>query len=160
MKKTKAKSRITKFQPLTLFASILGCESAGVLGAIVTYPAIAAWYMDLRKPPLLPPPGIFGPVWTLLYCLMGVSLYLAYQAHANLKFFWLQLGLNILWSWLFFGLRSPALGLLEICLMWVSILLTILSFRRYSREASWLLVPYLMWVSFAAYLNFGVWWLN
>lgn len=170
--------------------SILICELAGVLGSIFTTPAIKNWYFFLNKPSFSPPNWIFGPVWTILYFLMGVSLYLVWlrnfasevpvnaekqktwnSVSAKLWFgswreenavliFTLQLILNILWSVIFFGLKLPGLAFFEILMLWFAILYTIINFYRISKTASYLLIPYILWVSFAAILNYAVWILN
>ena len=151
----------------TLIAAILLCEAAGLVGSIFTFPSIPGWYATLNKPSFSPPNWVFGPVWTTLYALMGISLYLVWkkgQEKINIKipliFFGIQLFLNFLWSILFFGLHSPVLGLICIILLWLSIAATILSFYTISRNAAYLLIPYLLWDSFASILNADVWMLN
>jgi tryptophan-rich sensory protein len=136
---------------------------AGIIGSLFTTPAIPTWYLALQKPSIAPPNWIFGPVWTTLYLLMGISLYLVSKAglgsinvRRSLVMFSIQLALNVLWSYLFFGLRSPRLGLIEIIAMWVAILITMVFFQRVSRGAALLLFPYLLWVSFASYLNYSI----
>ncbi|MDK2974474.1 MAG: translocator protein [Methanofollis sp.] len=150
-----------------LAAAIVVTTMAGVIGSVFTTPNIPTWYAGLARSPLNPPPWVFGPVWTVLFVLMGVSLFLLWregtgkkQVNTALMVFGLQLGLNVLWSALFFGLQSPFLGLIEIILLWFAILATILLAFRVSRPAAYLLVPYLAWVSFAAYLTWAVWVLN
>ena len=143
-----------------LVAAIAICQGAGILGSLVTIPAISGWYQTLVKPGFSPPNFLFGPVWTLLYFLMGISLYLVWIRTGNLKWFWLQLILNSLWSFLFFGLKSPGLAFVEIVFLWLAILMTIKSFIKVHRPAAYLLYPYLTWVSFAAILNFAIWILN
>ena len=152
---------------LKLVASIILCQLAGLIGSLATVPAIPTWYESLKKPFFNPPNWIFGPVWTGLYALMGVSLFLAWQRRKDnsqvniaLVFFFLQLMLNVLWSIAFFGLRSPLLGLMDIVLLWTAILLTIRKFLNISRAAALLLVPYILWVSFAVLLNLSLWVLN
>lgn len=150
-----------------LAISILVCEAAGLIGSVFTAPAIAGWYSNLQKPVFTPPSWVFAPVWTLLFLLMGISLYLVWQKGLNKKpvetavtFFGFQLGLNVLWSVLFFGLKNPFLAFLEIIFLLASILATTIFFYRLSKPAGYLLVPYLLWVSFAALLNYSVWTLN
>jgi len=151
---------------LKLVISILICQLAGFLGSLVTTPAIQTWYETLKKPFFTPPNWIFSPVWISLFILMGISLFMVWrkQDHPLLKttliFFLIQLILNILWSVAFFGLRSPLLGLVDIILLWVAILWTIQHCLRVSRMAGLLLLPYLIWVSFAVALNFSLWLLN
>jgi benzodiazapine receptor len=124
------------------------------------------WYDQLQKPPWTPPDWLFGPVWTVLYALMAIAAWLvwkerrAVQRPVALGLFGVQLALNVVWSWLFFGLQRPDLALLDIGLLWLAILGTILAFRTVRPVAAWLLVPYLVWVSFAALLNFEIWRLN
>jgi len=148
---------------LKLLFSVVFCEAAGILGSVFTVPAIPTWYASLKKPSFSPPNWLFGPVWTLLYALMGISAYLIWtqgiekQAVRNALFlFVLQLVLNILWSFFFFKLQSPFHALIEIIFLWFLILVMILSFYRISKIAGLILIPYLLWVSFAALLNFSI----
>ncbi len=149
-----------------LLVSLIVCQLAGVLGSIFTTPAIPTWYKTLNKPSFTPPNWIFSPVWISLFVLMGISLFLVWRrqgqpyVRAALIFFFAQLILNTLWSVAFFGLKSPLLGLIDIVLLWFAILITILAFFKVSRWAGGLLLPYLLWVSFAALLNFSLWTLN
>lgn len=146
---------------LKLFLAILLCQGAGLIGSIFTINSVTTWYSTLEKPFFNPPPWIFGPVWTILYLLMGISLYLVWgNKKITLKWFWIQLILNSLWSILFFGLKNPALAFLEIIFLWLAIVLTIQSFWKYNRNAAWLLIPYLLWVSFAGILNLSIALLN
>jgi tryptophan-rich sensory protein len=151
---------------LRLVTSIVICQAFGLLGAVFTSPAIATWYAGLNKPFFNPPNWLFAPVWTLLYLAMGVSLYLVWErkGEADIKpalvIFAVQLVLNLTWSILFFGLKLPGIALGEILVLWVVILLTIVKFWPLSKTASYLLVPYLLWVSFASLLNFSIWRLN
>ena len=146
-----------------LLVSILICEGVGILGSVFTFTQIATWYVHLNKPFFSPPNFVFGPVWTVLYALMGISIFLIYEAkisknekHLLLKLFGFQLVLNFLWSVLFFGMHSPWLGFLEIIFLWLTILILIFKFYKYSKQASFLLIPYLFWVSFASLLNFFI----
>jgi len=151
---------------LKLAASVIVCLLAGFLGSLFTTPAIPTWYAALEKPIFTPPGWLFAPAWTTLFILMGISLFLVWRKRGHpqfkpaLVFFIVQFILNILWSALFFGLRSPLLGLIEIAVLWVTILLTIIYFFKVSRPAGVLLVPYILWVSFASLLNCYVWILN
>jgi tryptophan-rich sensory protein len=152
---------------LKLVASIILCQLAGFIGSLATVPAIPTWYESLKRPSFNPPNWIFGPVWTGLYTLMGISLFIVWQKRADypqvkpaLGFFFIQLILNALWSVAFFGLRSPLLGLIDIVLLWIAILLTIKSFFKILKTAALLLLPYILWVSFAVLLNFSLWILN
>jgi len=150
---------------IKLLISIVICQAAGLIGSIFTIPAISSWYKSLQKPFFNPPNWIFSPVWIFLFLLMGISLYLVWNrgARENQKaiiIFGVQLVLNILWSIIFFGLKSPGLAFLEIIILWLAILLTIISFYKISKTAGLLLVPYILWVSFALILNFSIWQLN
>ena len=149
---------------IKLITSITICLAAGVLGSIFTIPSIPTWYETLIKPSFTPPNWVFAPVWTSLFIMMGISLYIIWQKGSSngkaLSIFSVQLILNVLWSAIFFGLRSPLAGLIEICILWILILLTILEFMKISRTAGLLLIPYILWVSFAALINFFIWRLN
>jgi benzodiazapine receptor len=151
---------------LTLIAAILLCESAGIIGSLFTFSEIPTWYASLEKPSFNPPNWLFGPAWTTLYALMGVSLYLVWKERKKadikvaLAFFITQLILNAIWSILFFGLHSPILGLACIILLWLSIAATIFFFYKISKNAAYFLIPYILWVSFASILNASVWMLN
>ncbi len=147
--------------------SIAICQMAGVIGSIFTSPSIPGWYATLQKPFFSPPNWVFAPVWIFLFTLMGISLYLVLIEGINerkvrscILVFSFQLTLNIVWSFLFFALQSPFYAFLEIVVLWFAILLTIYQFNNINRNASYLLVPYLFWVSFAAILNFSIWRLN
>ena len=148
-----------------LAISVIVCLAAGILGSIFTTPNIATWYAALNKPAFNPPNWIFGPVWTTLYILMGISLYIIWEKGFEknklpIFFFGCQLVLNAKWSFLFFGMHSPLLGLIGIVLLWLFILATIISFYRVSKLAGILLVPYILWVSFASILNYYILILN
>ncbi|MDD2225128.1 MAG: tryptophan-rich sensory protein [Candidatus Shapirobacteria bacterium] len=150
--KIKARFNLSKF----VFC-ILITEGAGVIGSIATFSSVKTWYLtDLIKPSFNPPSWIFGPVWTLLFFLIGTALYLVWTKKNNLFWFWVQLFLNILWSFLFFGLHSPLFALFEIVLLWFAILITIIKFWSFNKNAGILLLPYLAWVSFASFLNFSI----
>jgi tryptophan-rich sensory protein len=144
------------------------CFAAAAFGGFFTAPATqpGAWYDWIRKPAWTPPSWLFGPVWTLLYGAMAVAAWLVWRAggwaaqRRPLTLFVVQLVLNALWSLFFFGMQSPGLALIDIALLWLAILATLLAFRKVSALAAGLLVPYLLWVSFAAALNFAVWRLN
>lgn len=148
-----------------LVLAVLMTEAAGGIGAAATTPKIASWYAGLNKPFFNPPGWVFGPVWTILYLLMGVAFYLIWEDKSKekiraMKIFGVQLGLNMLWSFIFFGWEKPGWALVEIILLWASIMATIKSFGKMSRLAAKLLVPYLAWVSFATILNGAIYWLN
>lgn len=148
-----------------LFLSIIFCELAGGIGAIFTTPAISAWYVTLQKPSFTPPNWLFAPVWTLLFALMGIALYLVWTNKSQEKktayiFFFIQLSLNILWSIFFFGLHNPGLAFADIILLWLTIIFTIIYFYKISKVAGLILLPYILWVSLATALNYAVMVLN
>jgi len=148
-----------------LIIAILIPQIAGGVGAVATTPKIRTWYAGLEKPFFSPPNWVFGPVWTLLFLLMGIALYLIWESGKKekkeaMKIFGVQLGLNVLWSWIFFGGENPGLAVGEIVILWLAIRSTIKSFSKISKRAGQLLIPYLAWVSFAGVLNGAVWWLN
>lgn len=142
------------------------CLSAGALGSFATTPKIPTWYASLEKPPGNPPSWVFGPVWTTLYVLMGVAAWLVWQRPQSevrrlaLRMFLIQLVLNCLWSFLFFGWERPGAAFLEIVVLWVTIVATTGLFFHLSKPAGWLMIPYACWVSFASYLNLAIWRLN
>ena len=138
----------------------------GALGAIATGSSVGTWYQEIEKPDWTPPDAVFGPVWTLLYVSMGVAVWIVWS-HAEGKtrrvavaMFGTQLLLNAAWSFLFFGMRSPGWALLEIILLWLAIVVTLVLFTRIRPWAGALLVPYLLWVTFAAALNAAIWKIN
>lgn len=140
---------------------------AGFVGSIFTSPAIPNWYANIIKPELNPPSWVFGPVWTTLYVLMGVAAFLVWKTgfenkkvKVALGIFLFQLVLNSLWSIVFFSLQSPGGALVVIALLWISIVINIAAFAKISKPAAWLLLPYILWVSFASYLNYSIWTLN
>ena len=148
-------------------ALIILCQLAGIIGSVFTFQAIPGWYADLARPDFAPPNWVFGPVWTTLYTLMGISAYLVLRkglkrkgVRTALGVFGTQLVLNALWSILFFGLRSPFYAFIEIIVLWASIAASIALFWKISKTAGLLLIPYILWVSFAAILNFYIWMLN
>jgi translocator protein len=150
-----------------LLISLAACISAGLIGSIFTRGSISTWYTFLQKPSFSPPNWVYSPVWFLLYILMGISAFLVWrmgmkQFHVRegLVIFLIQLILNTFWSFAFFGLKSTIAGLLVIVPLWTAILLTIINFYRISRTASFLLLPYILWVSFATALNFSIYLLN
>jgi translocator protein len=122
--------------------------------------AIPTWYAALNKPFFSPPNWIFGPVWTLLYIMMGYSLYLVWVRRKVPTIFWIQLFLNFIWSIIFFGMKNPTLALVNIIVLWIAIVLTIKAFSKIDKLASRLLWPYLAWVSFATFLNLAIVLLN
>ncbi|MDH7596564.1 MAG: tryptophan-rich sensory protein [Methanothrix sp.] len=143
------------------------CQLAGVVGSYFTDISVTTWYPTLVKPSYTPPGWFIGVVWVVLYTLMGISLFLildskpaAERLKGALIPFCLQLLLNIMWSGAFFGLRSPLYALVVIAALWLSIIVTMRAFFEISRKAGVLLVPYILWVSFAAFLNYTIWRLN
>ena len=172
---------------LKFVIAIVVSEAAGVIGAIFTTPAIqSGWYATLARPAFNPPAWVFGPVWTTLFALMGIAVFLVYikdektvlsevegrrfkrNKKIALVLFGIQLVLNTLWSIIFFGstsltingLNNIGIAFIEIIFLWLAILATIIAFAKISKPAAWLLVPYIIWVSFAGYLNFMIWMLN
>lgn len=142
-----------------LIIALLLPQLAGFIGSLFTSPKISTWYSSIIKPSFNPPSWVFGPVWTLLFILMGIALYLVWIEKDNKKaltFFGIQLGLNTLWSILFFGLQNPLLALIDIFVLEAFILLTIKEFYKVSKKAAYLLIPYILWVSFAIILNFAI----
>jgi len=172
--------------PVKLIISVLICEGAGIVGSFFTAPAIPIWYASLIKPNFAPPNWLFAPVWITLFFLMGVSLYLvwvknwkvelsssessvkawnpvseklwsgSWKEENALGVFFLQLVLNISWTIMFFELRMPAIAAAEILMLWFAILYTIINFYRISKPAAYLLIPYIVWVTVAAILNFSI----
>lgn len=144
------------------------CVGVGYLSGEVTRGGMQTWYATLEKPSFNPPSWVFAPVWTTLYVLMGVAAGLVWHrletqkeaVKKGLLFFAIQLALNALWSYLFFGLHNPLLALIEIVLLWLMIYETFIQFNKVNKVSGYLLVPYLLWVTFAFVLNASIWWLN
>ncbi len=155
-----------KSNVLKLIVSIVLILGIGSLGAVFTTSEIPTWYAGLQKPSFNPPNYLFGPVWSVLYLLMGISFYLIWeQPAASIKstaitLFIIQFALNFCWSIIFFKYHQLGWALVEIIAMWLFILLTIVWFAKLNKTAAWLLVPYISWVSFATLLNFALWRLN
>jgi tryptophan-rich sensory protein len=160
---------------LRLGISIAAPLIAGVIGSIFTSESVSTWYQTIEKPSFSPPNWLFGPVWTTLYVLMGISLFLIWRATSTTTTFpedrrsrkiaafiafGSQLILNVLWSFIFFGLRSPQLAFAEIVILLISIVVTIVIFYKISRLAAVLMMPYAGWVTFASFLNLQIWLLN
>ncbi len=146
---------------LKLVISIFIPLLVGYIGSLLTSPSIPVWYAGLVKSSLNPPSWVFGPVWTALFILMGISFFLIWKQTAEKKvfayyIFFAQLILNVLWSFIFFGMQNPGLALIEIFILWVAILVNIIAFYKISKKASYLLIPYILWVSFAIYLNASI----
>ena len=156
------------FTRVGIFILAVGiCFIAAGIGSLFTFASVSTWYPKLIKPPFSPPSWVFGPAWTILYLLMGISLFLVLEKgwkrtdiREGVLLFGVQLALNVAWSFLFFGLQSPLAGLAGIVLLWIAILATILRFREISRPAAFLLIPYILWVSFAMILNAAIFILN
>ena len=159
---------MNKRELLALLGFVVLCFAAAGFGALFTTPQTApgGWYSQIQKPSWTPPSWLFGPVWSALYLMMAVAAWWVWRQggwgaqRGALTLFLVQLALNAAWSWLFFGLRSPSLGMVGIALLWIAILLTVLAFFRVSPLAGWLMVPYFLWVSYASALNFTIWRLN
>lgn len=151
---------------LALGGFIFLCFSAAAIGGFATATAVNTWYVTLVKPSWTPPGWVFGPIWTVLYTLMAVAAWLVWlkrkemAVRSSLQFFLVQLAMNSLWSVIFFGMRRVDLAFFWIGLLWISILVTIVLFKRVSVVAALLLVPYLIWVTIAQVLNFEIWRLN
>nr|WP_314898347.1 TspO/MBR family protein [uncultured Flavobacterium sp.] len=151
-----------------ILAVVVTCLAIGYFSGEVTRSAITTWYPTLVKPSFNPPNWIFAPVWSMLYVMMGVAAGLVWDrievekeaVKKALVFFAIQLALNALWSYLFFGLHNPMLAGLEIIVLWLMIYETYIKFAKINKIAGYLFLPYLAWVSFAAVLNVSIWWLN
>lgn len=157
--------------PAKLIISLSIPLVAGLIGSLFTMPVIDTWYASLNKPFFNPPSWVFAPAWIILYVMMGIAAFLVWKKAAGfgwkdnqiavaLIIFDIQLMLNLLWSVLFFGWQSPFFAFLEIILLWFAILVTILKFKKIEKRAAYLMIPYLLWVSFAAVLNYSIMVLN
>lgn len=154
-----------------LFSLVLVCQLSGVLGSVFTFSAIPLWYVTLTLPPIAPPSWIFGPVWTTLYTLMGIALFMVMKTRGldasrarlrdwGIALFFVQLFANTLWSVLFFGTRNPTAAFVDIILLDLLVLATTVLFVRVNRVAALLMAPYLVWILFATYLNYQIMVLN
>ncbi|MDN3668866.1 TspO/MBR family protein [Echinicola jeungdonensis] len=149
-----------------LLMYILGIIMAGSISGLANVGNIQTWYASLEKPIFNPPNSIFGPVWTLLYALMGLGLYMIWESPKSkgrnlaLSLFFVQLILNFCWSFIFFYFHQPSWAALEILVLWALILLMINRFYKVNKWAAYLQIPYILWVSFASVLNISIWWLN
>jgi tryptophan-rich sensory protein len=147
---------------------VMTCLVIGYLSGMVTRESITTWYPTLVKPIFNPPNWVFAPVWTILYIMMGVAGGIVWtkiesdeeNVKKAFKFFLIQLGLNALWSFIFFYLHNPLLALIEIVILQLMIFETYSQFKKIDKTAGYLFIPYLAWVSFAMILNFSIWWLN
>jgi tryptophan-rich sensory protein len=152
---------------LHVLGAVAFCEAVGLVAAWVTQTSVTTWYPTLAKPGFTPPNWLFAPVWTVLYAMMGVAAVLVWWRRSDdatsqraLLLFVTQLFLNGAWSFAFFGARSPALGLVVIVSLWIVLAATTERFFRIRAAAGWLLVPYLLWVTYAGALNLAIWMLN
>jgi len=149
---------------MRLIVCIAACLAAAALGSLLTTPSLRPWYAELRKPAWTPPSWLFAPVWTILFLAMAVAAWLVWRkaglASAPMRLFLLQLLLNVGWSAFFFRLRSPGAAFVEILVLWLAILATSVEFWKVIPPAGFLLLPYLIWVGYAAALNFSIWRLN
>lgn len=147
-----------------LMVSLIIVFIVGAIGSVATSPQIPVWYATLARPAWAPPNWLFPVVWTILYILIGISLFLVWrkglESKQALVVFAVQLGLNLLWSLVFFGLHSIVGGLVIILMLWMAILANIIVFYRISKWAGLILLPYLVWVSIASYLNYSIYLLN
>lgn len=160
MKKASANQR---FQPGPFIISVLITLAIGIVASLFTTPQIPGWYAGLQKPSFNPPNWLFAPVWTTLYLLIAIAAYLVWKKrdnsslyHTTRRIYFTQLLFNFSWSIVFFGLHQIFIALIIIILLWVSIMATMVYFNYFSKPACWLLLPYLLWVSFAALLNFSI----
>ena len=148
---------------------VVTCLAVAYFSSLVTRPSVETWYTTIEKPSFNPPNWLFAPVWTTLFVMMGIAGGLVWheinspkreEVKKAMLFFAIQLGLNALWSYLFFGLKNPLLALIEIILLWLMIYETYIKFAKINKISGYLFVPYLLWVSFATVLNASIWWLN
>ncbi len=156
-------SRLRSAWPLMAFIAV--CIGVGASASWVTAQSVSVWYPTLIKPVWNPPAAVFGPVWTVLYILMGIAGWMAWTSGSAVRRksmtpFAIQLVLNAVWSFLFFGMRQPGWAAIEIILLWLAIVWTVMAFRKVRAVAATLLLPYLLWVTFAAALNITIWRLN
>jgi tryptophan-rich sensory protein len=151
---------------LGLCGWILLCFAVAGIASRFTAMSLRDWYPGLRKPALTPPGWVFGPVWSALYLMMAVAAWLVWlrrdrpERRRALAIFVFQLAVNAAWSGLFFGLKSPLAGLLDIAVLWCAVLAAAIAFAKINQAAGWMLAPYLGWVAFAGYLNAAIWLLN
>ena len=152
---------------IKLIIALIVPQLFAIAGALFTETGLNSWYNLIEKPAFNPPNWVFGPVWTILYILMGISAFLIWRQKLDKKeirfallIFIFQLALNLFWSFIFFGLENPGIALTEIISLWFAILATIIAFYQINKVAAYLLIPYILWVSFAAFLNYSIWNLN
>lgn len=148
--------------------ALIICLMVGYSASVVTRPSVESWYPTIIKPSFNPPNWVFMPVWTILYIFMAVAAGLVWdkikeqneEVKKALGFFLIQLTLNAIWSYIFFGLKNPMLAFVEIALLWLMIYETYFKFDKINKIAGYLLIPYMAWVAFAGILNASIWWLN
>jgi tryptophan-rich sensory protein len=150
---------------IVLLLILTACYGVGFIGSQATLTGVRGWYLTIAKPSWTPPGWLFAPVWTVLYGMMGAAAYLVWQSDHPLRrrasaFFWVQLALNGLWSWLFFGWQRPLWAFIELVVLFLMIALTAATFWRVRPLAGKLLVPYLAWVAFAGALNLAIYLMN
>ncbi len=152
---------------LSISISVIVAGFAGIIGGFFTSMSVSGWYLTLSKPFFNPPAWVFAPTWTFLFVLMGIASYFVFingiekkEVKVALSIYGVQLIFNVLWSVFFFGLKSPLLGFINILILWGLILITIILFWRIDKKAGYLMIPYILWVSFAAVLNFAILILN
>jgi len=162
----KNKKKSKKINWGRLIFSIILAQLAGIIGSLATTPNIATWYSTIIKPSFSPPNYLFGPVWIILYTLIGIAFYLVWQSTNSdkkriaMKLFIIQLILNSLWSIIFFRFHNIPFAFIEIIFLWLAIIGTTIYFFKVSKPAGWILIPYLLWVTFAAILNYSIMILN
>jgi len=148
--------RNNKFNFSKFLVCLLITQGAGIIGSFFTNSSVKTWYPLINKPSFTPPSWLFAPVWIFLFFLMAISLYLIWQKGKNIIFFWIQLFLNILWSFCFFFLKNPSLAFIEILILLLFILVSIFKSYKINKISAFLLLPYLIWVSFASFLNYHI----
>ena len=169
--KTARPKKVSVKKPAFAWLPLLGwialCEAAGIIGSFFTVQAIPTWYAVLVKPSFSPPNWLFGPVWTMLYMLMGIAAYRVWRLGTNkpavkaaVSLFLVHLFFNAIWSILFFGAKNIPLAFVDISIIWVTLIVLIFRFKKLDRTSAYLLLPYLAWVSFATVLNYSYWLLN
>ena len=154
-------------KPIRLIVAVLLPVLVGAVSGLFTASSVKTWFVTLNKPSFNPPSYVFAPVWTTLYIMMGIAFYLVWvsvtdkeQQRKAMTVYFIQLFLNFCWSFIFFYKQRPDLAFIDIVFLWISIVATLVLFYRISKPAGWLLVPYLLWVSFASALNYAIWQLN
>lgn len=164
--KVEVNQRSTKVLVVGFFVAFVVCYSVAAIGGLATAEAVDTWYRDIAKPSWNPPNWVFAPAWSFLYFTMAVSSWLVWKADCvavprnALAWFGFHLMLNALWSLLFFGMKRFDLAMIEIVLLWISIVISMVLYYRFSKIATLLLIPYCLWVTFASCLNYAIWSLN